>query len=124
MDGSPRSVEGREGDLDADAVRRRAVATGLVEGAHMVGVAQAAQDETVGEFRALHRLDDDALAAILGAVDVITADLAFGFPPSEPHLALVEFRGKSGAAVAPARSRTRHILARRLDHALGRSEER
>src|SRR5215472_4711353 len=97
MDGSPRgAVDGREGDVDADAVGRRAVASGLVESAHMVGVVQATQDETVGEFGTLHRFDDDACPAVLG--------------------------GKSRACLAPTRSFARRVLARRLDRAFGPEE--
>src|SRR5215831_3670462 len=105
MDGSPGgAVGGREGDVDADAVGRRAVASGLVESSHMVGVAQAAQDETVGEFGTLHRFDDNACPAVLGAVHVVAADVAFGLPPTEAHLAVAELGGKSRACLAPARS--------------------
>src|SRR5690349_13551372 len=118
MDGSPRwGSKGRGGDLDADAVRRRAVATSLVEGAHMIGVAQAAEHETVGEFGALHRLDDHALAVVLGAVHVIAGDVAVGLAPGQSHLAVAELGGKTGAVIAPARPFARHVRARRLDHA-------
>src|SRR5512135_3434457 len=85
----------RHRHLDGHAVGGRTVPAGTVVSHDEIRVAKAAKDIAVEEAGALHGFDHAGVAAVLGAMDVVTGDARSGRAlPGEPNLSRLDRDGE------------------------------